>query len=550
MVNPGDFIEGFRLVATGGPIVAALVGALVGTALGVLPGLSPTVVLSLLLVPTTDMDPASGLTMLAAAYFGTQYGDTLSAVLLRVPSEPVAIVLTEDGYALTRRGRSGAVLSMAAMASFIGAMIGLVGLVLCSALVSHVVFSLGPVEVTAIAILGILLLSRIAVARLPLALIAIGIGLMLYCVGIDPQTGHPRLTLGSTLLDQGFSLVPIILGLVGLADVMVQIGRGVPLPSPPVRTRFMELRPNRDEATRSAKAATRGGLLGFVLGLIPGPGLTIASFVSYRLERSISRRQQEFGHGAIEGVTGPKAADDAAVSASLASLLTLGIPFTPATAVLYSGFLLHGITPGPLLLRQDPALFAELVAAMVIANVVLLILNAPLVGIWVWLLKIPTPVLTSCIVCFVLVGSFSLRNNAFDMLVTLGAGILGYVLQRVGVPRAVVVVSLILGPVLETDFRESMELGGGSLGVFVDRPVSAVILVLAVLALATPHLGRAVRLATPRRPRVHPPPPTKDRTHDRPQASDPLGSGNVTVPTPVSPERGSRSADGPSRTGP
>lgn len=472
-------------VLTPGPLLWAVAGAFIGTALGILPGLGPTVVLSLLLVPSTELPTLSGLTLLVSTYFGTQYGDSLSAVLMNVPSEPVAIVIAKDGYALARRGRAGAVLAMAACAAFCGAIIGLGGLVVFESLVTKIVFLLGPVEITALAILAFVLLSRIMASKASLSLVGIGIGLMLGTIGLDPQTGSPRLTFGLTLLDQGITLIPVILGLVGLADVFERISRKSGEQSSRVMVKIGDMRPTGEEIRRSLRSSGRSGILGFVLGLIPGPALTIASFAAYRLERWLGRNtDKQFGEGEIEGVTGPKAADDAAVSASLASLITLGIPFTPVTGVLFAGFLLHGVVPGPLLIRNDPALFCELVLAMLIANVALVILNIPLARLWVLLLRVPPSILSSGIVAFVLIGAFSLRNSAFDMLVAVGAGVLGLILKRLGVPPVMVVIALILGPIMETNFRESMALSGGSLSVFLQHGISlALFIIIGVILL-------------------------------------------------------------------
>lgn len=471
-------------VLTLGPLLWAVAGAVIGTGLGVLPGLGPTVLLSLLLAPSTQIPTLDGLTLLIATYFGTQYGASLSAVLINVPAEPVAMVIAGDGYALARRGRAGPVIVTAAGAAFTGAVIGLVGLVLFQSLVTKIVFRLGPVEITTFAVLAFVLLSRIMASKLSLALLAIGLGLLLGSIGPDPITGIPRLSFNSSLLDQGVTLIPVILGLVGLAEVFERVARGSGDTTRRLGVNIESLRPTWEDVRRSQLAAARSGVLGFIMGLIPGPALTVASFAAFRLERWVgSRNGRELGKGEIEGVAGPKAADDAAVSASLAALLTLGIPFTPVTGVLFAGFLLHGVTPGPLLIQDDPALFAELVLMMLIANIALLLLNVPLARVWVLLLRIRPSVLSSVIIALILIGAYSLRNSAFDMLVAVGAGVLGLILRKFGVPPIMVVLALILGPILEADFRESMGLSGGNLLIFLDRPISLVLVILIVIVL-------------------------------------------------------------------
>jgi putative tricarboxylic transport membrane protein len=458
-------------------VLAAMVGAVIGTAVGVLPGMSPTVALAILLVPTAKLPGLSGLILLSAVFFGTQYGDSLSAILLNVPSEAPAVVLSRDGYQMTRKGRAGPALVTAAVGSFCGAIVGLIGLVLCARIFSDVVFSFGPVEITALVLFGLIAFCGISGASGARMWIAVGVGLIIPTVGLDPITGSERFTDGSIALLQGFSLVPVVLGLIGFAELL-ELVVGHQSTSDYARLKITRLLPDRGEWRRSAPAFARGSLTGFILGLIPGPSLSLAAFGSYRLERAVSRAGDEFGTGRIEGVAGPKAADDAAVSANIASLLTVGIPFTPVTGVLYAGFLLHGIQPGPTLIMDSPKVVGTLVGAMAIGNLILLVLNFPLIGIWVRLLRIPSNLLAGILVVLILVGSFSVRNSAFDMLVTVLAGLAGFAMKRMGIDRMVVLVALILGPTLEESFRQSLQLSGGHLSVFVDRPISLTILLL------------------------------------------------------------------------
>lgn len=488
-----SLLNGFGDALSPGALLAALLGALIGTAVGVLPGMSPTVAIAILLVPSVQLPGVDGLVLLAAVFFGTQYGDSLSAILMNVPSEAPAVVVARAGHPLARRGMAGPTLAIAACASFLGAIVGLLGLVLFARLLSDFVFNFGPVEVTALILFGLFALCRIADSSWPRLLVALGIGLIIPTVGLDPIETTSRFTLGLTSLLQGFSLVPVILGLIGMAELFEIALRPNARRPVKVRVGLRELMPERAQWRRATPAGLRGAVAGFVCGLIPGPTLSIASFASYRMERSLSRDRAEFDRGAIEGVAGPKAADDSAVSANIASLLTIGIPFTPVTGVLYAGFLLHGIHPGPLLIKDSPQTFWELVAAMAIGNLALLVLNFPMVGVWTQLLKIPQRFLAAVLALLILIGSFSLRSSSLDMLVTVLAGLLGYLLKRYGIDRIIVIVGLLLGPTLENGFRQSAGLSGGTLGIFLERPISLGLVVLTVLVIVVPaavHLAR------------------------------------------------------------
>lgn len=475
-----QLLTGFGNALSWENFLAALAGAFIGTAIGVLPGMSPTVAIALLLVPTLKMPGESGLVLLSAVFFGTQYGDSVTAILLDVPSEPASIVIALDGYPMTKKGRHGPALALAAFGSFCGAVIGLAGLALFAHTFSKYVFQFGPVEIAALAGCGLLILVRASGTRLAAGLVALGLGLVLPTIGLDPALGTTRFTFGWTVLYQGLDLIPVALGLVGVAELIENALDPTRLRHRGGKVPLRSLVPARAEIREAAGASVRGGVLGFLLGLLPGPTLTMSSFASYRLERLLSRHPERFGHGAVAGVAGPKAADDAAVSGNLASLLTLGIPFSPVTGVLYAGFILHGITPGPLFIQSSPDLFWGLIAAMLVGNVALLVLNVPFISIWIWLIRIPTRILSVILALFILIGSFSVRNSQWDMLVTLMAGVLGVLLRRAGIDRTVVLVALILGPVLEENFRESMSASGGHLSIFLSRPISLVIVSITV----------------------------------------------------------------------
>jgi putative tricarboxylic transport membrane protein len=489
-------LHGFGAAVEPSALLAALVGALIGTAIGVLPGMSPTVAVAILLVPSLKLNGVDGLVLLTSVFFGTQYGDSLSAILMNVPSEAPAAVIATSGYPLARKGLAGPTIAIAATASFIGAIVGLIGLAVFARLLSGFVYSFGPVEISALVLFGLVALVQITEGDWGTTLVALGIGLLIPTVGLDPITTVPRFTMGITSLLQGFQLVPVVLGLIGVAELL-DLALS-PTSRKPIRLEggIRNMWPHRPHWRRALPASGRGSLMGFVLGLIPGPSLSLAAFASYRTERALDKSPESFSEGSMAGVAGPKSADDAAVSANIASLLTIGIPFTPVTGVLYAGFLLHGLHPGPSLIRDNPNQFWELVAAMAIGNLGLLILNFPLVGVWIQMLKIPPRFLAAILALLILIGAFSLRDSTLDMLVAVIAGVLGYVLKRMGINRIVLIVGVLLGPVLEDNYRQTIGLSGGDLGVFVQRPISATLLGLTLLVLIVPGL---VKLLNKRR---------------------------------------------------
>jgi putative tricarboxylic transport membrane protein len=485
-----DLANGFALALTPENLAAALIGALIGTAVGVLPGMSPTAAMAIFLAPTIGLKPETGLIVLGAMFYGSQYGDSMTAILMNVPSEAASVVISTDGYQMTRRGRAGAALSSAAVASFVGATVGLVGLMLFGPLLSAVAVLFGPADYFDIALFALLLLARIASGSVWKGLLMMGLGLAVTTVGIDPLTGVARFTFGKVVLTQGIELVPVVVGLFGMAELFELTSRAGAFPTI-AKLRFREIFPTLAEWFEAVPAMARGAGIGFFLGLLPGPTLTLATFVSYALEKRLPKGLVEFGKGAIRGVAGPKAADDAAVSGNLVPLLALGLPFSPVTAVLFAGLLLHGIQPGPLLITQHANIFWGFIAAMYVGNVALLILNFPLVGIWINLLRIRTPVLLSLLMILMFVGVFGYRNSTLDLIVLLVSGLVGYALKQLRFDRTILVLGLVLGPLLETSLREALFISRGNPVVFAARPVGVVVVLGLLLVFALPRvMGR------------------------------------------------------------
>jgi len=451
--------------------------------------MGPTVVLALLLVPTMGMKPETGLIMLGAIYYGTQYGDSLSAILMGVPSEPPSVVIGMDGFQASKKGRAGPALAVAATGSFIGATIGLVGLSLVAGPLSEAALAFGPPEYFAITVVGLLVLSRMSSASMTKGLVALGLGLAVTTVGIDPLSAVPRFTFGQVQLLGGIELVPTVMGIIGMAELIHIAGRKTGLPKA-IGFKARDLMPTRKEWRECIPASLRGSVIGFLFGLLPGPTMALATFASYRLERRLA--PNEVGTGSLRAVAGPKAADDGAVSGTLIPLMALGIPFSAVTAVLFAGLLLHGITPGPDMISQNPHIFWGMVAAMYIGNVALLILNFPLVAMWTSVLRLPQSILSALLVVLMMIGAYSLRNNLFDMIVLAVAGIVGYVMKQLGYERTLVILGLVLGPMLESSLGRSLELSDGSLMIFVRRPIPLALWAILVVFFGWPVVRRFV----------------------------------------------------------
>ncbi|MBI3965409.1 MAG: tripartite tricarboxylate transporter permease, partial [Chloroflexi bacterium] len=431
------------------------------------------------------------LIMLAGIYYGSMYGGSTTSILVNVPGEAASVVTAVDGYQMAQRGRAGAALAIAGIGSFIAGTIGVVGLMVFAPTIAQMALAFGPPEYFAIALLGLFALSRATGGSLWRCLFVVAIGLGLATVGMDQVTGSSRFTFGQVALMQGFDLVPVVVGLFGMAEVLVVAERAGGLPRV-TGVRLRELFPNAIEWQRSWPAILRGTGVGFLIGLIPGPAAIISSFASYNLERRLSKRPEEFGQGAIEGVAGPEAANNAASSAQMVPLLALGIPFGPATAVLLAALVLQGVQPGPLLMQNRPEIFWGVVTSMYVGNFALLVLNLPLVGMWVSLLRIPQAPLLAGILMFMLVGSYSVNNSMLDLIVVIVMGVVGYVLRKLDFDLSPLILAVVLGPFLETTFRQSLNMSRGDLLIFVERPLSAAFILALVVILVAPTVWRIV----------------------------------------------------------
>lgn len=490
-------LYGLGLAFTPELLLAALVGALAGSLIGVLPGLGPVAGAALILPITFMYDPAIGLVMIAGIYLGAQYGGSITSVLLNIPGDASAIVATFDGHEMTKKGRGGAALSIMAVGSFIAGTIGLVILLLTVPVVTGFALNFGAAEFFALTAGGLLALARITGGSLGSGLFPMILGVGLATVGTEPTQSFNRFTFGNLDLSLGFALAPVAVGLYGISEILYMLeDRSGPKKS--MEVRFRELIPTRTEIKRSLTPWTRGSFVGFFFGILPGPSATLSTFASYKLEKSISRRRHEFGKGAIEGLAGPEAANNSAAIGSMVPVLLLGLPFSATLALMISAMTVQGIQPGPLLMTQHPDVFWSVIAAMFVANLMLLVLNLPLVGMWVRVLKTPLHFLVPVIVLLAIIGSYSIHNNYIDVHIMLVMGLVGYVLRKLDFSLASFLVGLVLGPLIEKYFIQGMFLGHGEISFFfTSSPIAAgiwiLVAVIIVGGMLTPLFKRVRR---------------------------------------------------------
>lgn len=471
-------------------LVACFLGALVGTLVGVLPGLGPTAVMVLILPFTLQYGPTTGLIMMTGIWYGAMYGGSTTSVLVNIPGEAASVVTCLDGYQMSRNGRAGAALALVAAGSFVAGTIGILGLQLFAPVLGSAALSFGPPEFLCFMILAFVLLSNLS-AEAPLkGALMIALGLFLATIGINPMDSYPRFTFGVEKLMLGIDFLPIAVGLFGIAEVLsVALEKYV---KPVVaRVRLRELYPDREEIRRAIPPALRGSALGFFVGLLPGPSTVISTFVAYALEKRISRTPERFGQGAVEGVVAPESANNSAVMGSMIPLLTLGIPFAAPSAVMLAGLRMHNVEPGPMLFVTNPDVFWTFIAAMYLGNLMLLILNLPLVGVFARVAAIRPHVLLPVISVICLVGVYSVRNSLFDVWVMIAAGVVGLFLRKWKYPVAPFIIGLVLGPTTENSLRQTLLMFKGDVSLLADRPISLTLLALVAAFLAYRFLAPA-----------------------------------------------------------
>ena len=481
-----ELANGFASALTWQNLIFAFLGCLLGTIIGVLPGIGPVAGVALLIPLTMNLDATGAIIMLCAIFYGTAYGGTITSVLLNTPGEAASAITTIDGYAMTKIGKAGAALTIAAVGSFVGGTIATLGLVAAAKPLGELGLLVGPPEFFALMVVGISLLVALAGKSMVKALISGALGLLISMVGIDPVAGAPRFTFGSDNLLDGVSFVAVIVGVFGLSEILSyrKDSKAAAVHAPGMRS----LLPTGNEWRRSAPSMARGTGIGFGLGLIPGMTGSVSSLLAYGAEKKFSKHRDQLGKGAIEGVAGPETANNAHANAALIPLFTLGIPASPTIAVLMGAFLQQGLTPGPTLFTEHSEIAWAIIASLFIGNVLLLLLNVPLVGLWTSILRVPAPILTALILLFMVIGAYTINFNVFDVFVMIGFGLLGLALRHLDIQLAPMVLTLVLGPLMERSLRESLEISQGDFGIFLNRPISVVLIGIGVLIVLSPLL--------------------------------------------------------------
>lgn len=492
MAALGDLMQGFQVALTPENLLWALVGVLLGTAVGVLPGIGPALTVALLLPVTYRLEPVSAFIMFAGIYYGGMYGGSTTSILLNTPGESASIVTAIEGNLMARKGRGAAALATAAVGSFVAGTIGTIGLTFLAPVMVQIGLKFGPAEYFALVVLAFTTVTALLGDSMARGLLSLFLGLAIGMIGIDTLTGQSRFTFGIPELQNGVDVVTVAVGLFAVGETFWvasrmrhDAGEIIPISG--------SARMTRQDWSRSWKPWLRGTALGFPIGSLPAGGAEIPTFLSYALEKRLSKHPEEFGKGAIEGVAGPEAANNASAAGVLAPLLTLGLPTSATAAILLAAFQRYGLNPGPTLFQRDPDLVWGLIASLYIGNVMLLVLNLPLVGLWVRLLAIPRPLLYAGILVLAGLGTYGVSGSVVDLVVLYLLGALGFVMRRFDIPVAPAVVGMVLGPIAEDHFRRALQIAQGNYATFVTRPISAAILLLALLALILPPLARYVQ---------------------------------------------------------
>jgi putative tricarboxylic transport membrane protein len=466
----GNFIlYGLQVAIQPLNLIYCFIGVFIGTLIGVLPGIGPTGTLSLLLPITFHIPPVSAIIMLAGIYYGCQYGGSITSILANIPGEASSVITTLDGYQMARQGKAGLALGVSTIGSFIAGTSAIIGLMFLAYPLAKAALKFGPPEYFSLMCVGLVLLTFLSQGSMLKSLIMALLGLFIGLVGLDPFTAKPRFTFGFKELMDGVGIIPLVMGLFGISEVLLNLeSEGIEIYKTETTGLFASLK----EWVKAKWAIVRGTIVGFLCGILPGGGAVLASFVSYAVEKRFSKHPEKFGTGVIEGVAAPESANNAAAQSSFVPLLSLGIPPNVVMAVLYGGLLIHGIQPGPFLVKDHPDVFWGLVASMYIGNIMLLILNLPLIGMWVKILKVPYTILFPLILLFCLIGVYSVNYAVFDIYLMVIFGCAGYVMKKLDFEPAPLVMAYVLSPILESSFRRSLSLSGGSLTIFFVRPIS------------------------------------------------------------------------------
>ncbi|MEG9225397.1 tripartite tricarboxylate transporter permease [Aeromicrobium sp. Sec7.5] len=487
MDNLSLLMDGFGVVFTPENMLFVFLGVTIGTVIGVLPGLGPTATIALLLPITYGISPEAAIMMLAGVYYGSMYGGTITSVLLRIPGEAASAITALDGYEMTKQGRGGPALGIAAIGSFIGGTVAILGLAFVAPLLATWAVRFGPPEYAALTILGLVLVTYLGTKSTVKSIIAALFGLLLASIGPDPIRGTSRFNFDMPELFSGIDLVAIAMGLFGIGEIMYNLEQK--MKGAGTIGKIDRILPTKDDWNQSRGAIARGTLLGFPIGMLPGGGGVMSSLASYAAEKKLAKDPSRFGKGAIEGVAGPETANNASSISAFIPLLTLGLPSNAVLALILGALMMQDITPGPGLIEEQPELFWGVIASMFVGNLILLVLNLPFVGIFVQLLRVRIGIIGGVALLVTLVGVYTISYTEFDMWVMLGAGLVGYLMRKTGFEPAPLVLAFVLGSVLEVAFRQSMLLSNGDLSIFVSRPISGSIMAVVALVVAFSVVG-------------------------------------------------------------
>jgi putative tricarboxylic transport membrane protein len=488
MATFSQLLLGFSVALQPINLFYCFMGCLIGTLVGVLPGLGPTAAMSLLLPATLHITPVAAIIMLAGIYYGAMYGGSTTSILVNIPGEAASAVTCLDGYQMARQGKAGRALGISAFGSFIAGTIGIVGLTLVAIPLADLALRFGPPEYFALMCLGMVILTFLSSTSMIRALMMACFGILIGTVGTDTVSGTARFSFGIIELMDGVGLVPVVMGLFGISEMLLNIETKIDREV--FKTRVKGLFPTVRDWIQSAGAIIRGTVIGFFLGILPGGGAVLSSFVAYAVEKKVSKTPEKFGTGLIEGVAAPESANNSAAQGAFIPLLTLGIPSNVVMAMLLGALIIHGVTPGPLLLTNHPEVFWGVVGSMYIGNVMLLILNLPLIGLWVQLLKVPYAILMPLIIVFCIIGSYTIANSIMDVFFMLIFGVVGYLMKKLRYEAPPLILAYVLGPMLEYSLKQSLMISKGSFKIFFSRPISGTCLVIALILVVLPIIPR------------------------------------------------------------
>jgi putative tricarboxylic transport membrane protein len=490
----GHLMNGFAIALQPMNLLWAFVGVTVGTAIGVLPGLGPALTIALLLPITYKVDPTAAMILFAGIYYGAMYGGSTTSILLNTPGESATIVTSLEGNKMAKKGRAGAALATAAIGSFVAGTIGTIGITFLAEPVVNLALKFGPADYFCLMVLSFVTVSAVLGNSAVRGVTALAVGIFLGMIGIDNQTGQARFTFGLAELYDGINVIVVAVGLFAVGETLyLAFQKSSKNNDDEVIEVKDSVMMSKEDWSRSWKPWLRGSFIGFPIGAMPAGGAEIPTFLSYYTEKKLSKHPEEFGHGAIEGVAGPEAANNASAAGVLVPMLALGLPTSATAAIMLSAFQSYNINPGPQLFATKPELVWGLIASLYIGNVMLLVLNLPLVGLWVKILRIPTPLLYGGILVFATIGTFGISRSVIDLMLLYTMGLMGFFMRRYDFPTAPVIIGMILGPLAEQNFRQAMTISQGDMSVFLTRPLSASLLLLAVLALFGPKLWGMMR---------------------------------------------------------